>query len=94
MRVFYIYNRRLSMPNTPASGNAARSTLPRRRERLRYRDMVWAFHSESQELLLAASVASCEDQKMRWSDARALGVYIWLRSPETMVRASLIPTLK
>lgn len=84
MRVFYIYNRRLSMPNTPASSGAIRQ-WPQRRERLRYRDMIWAFHSESQDLLLSQSVAACEGGKMCWPDARALGVFIWLRSPETMV---------
>ncbi|GJE87639.1 RAVE protein 1 C terminal-domain-containing protein [Phanerochaete sordida] len=83
MRVFYIFNRRLSSPSSPAS-NGVVSGRTRKRERLRYRDILWAFHSESQELLLSTSVASCEGQKMRWSDARALGVYIWLHSTETM----------
>lgn len=84
MRVFYIFNRRLSSPNSPGSSGAFSGRLGKR-ERLRYRDIVWAFHSESQELLLSTSVASCEGQKMRWSDARALGVYIWLRSSDTLV---------
>ncbi|KAL4242218.1 hypothetical protein ABKN59_001911 [Abortiporus biennis] len=83
MRVFYIYNRRLSMPNTPASHGALSGTT-QKRERLRYRDMIWAFHSESQDLLLSSSVASCENGKMCWLDARALGVFIWLRSTETI----------
>ncbi|EKM61140.1 uncharacterized protein PHACADRAFT_134380 [Phanerochaete carnosa HHB-10118-sp] len=83
MRVFYIFNRRLSSPSSPSS-NGTLSGRTHKRERLRYRDMLWAFHSESQGLLLSTSVASCEGQKMRWSDARALGVYIWLRSIETM----------
>lgn len=89
MRVFYIYNRRLSNPTSPvspASNGGSKSRLPHRRERLRYRDMIWAFHSESQDLLLSTSVAACEGGKMTWTDARALGVYIWLRSQETMVR--------
>ncbi|KAI0348528.1 hypothetical protein BDW22DRAFT_1350758 [Trametopsis cervina] len=84
MRVFYIYNRRLSLPGSPASNHTTTSRTPRRRERLRYRDMIWAFYSESQDLLLSTSVASCDDGKMCWPDARALGVYIWLRSQETM----------
>ena len=87
MRVFYILNRRLSNPNSPAS-NGQLSSRINKRERLRYRDMIWAFHSESQELLLTASIGSCDGGKMLWSDAKALGVFVWLRSHETMVRYS------
>ncbi|KAJ7487439.1 RAVE protein 1 C terminal-domain-containing protein [Mycena galericulata] len=82
MRSFYILNHRASAPGSPQSHN----TIPRqtgRRERLRYRDMVWAFHSESQDLLLSASTAACNG-KMCWADARALGVSIWLNSAEAM----------
>ncbi|KAI0082261.1 hypothetical protein K474DRAFT_1742410 [Panus rudis PR-1116 ss-1] len=83
MRVFHNLNRRLSQPNSPPS-NGSQSHNMQKRERLRYRDMIWAFHSESQELLLSASVATCEGGKMSWADAKALGVFIWLRSHETM----------
>ena len=55
-----------------------------RRERLRYRDIIWAFHSESQEILLSASTSACGG-KMKWQDARALGVFMWLKSAESMV---------
>ncbi|KAF8222144.1 WD repeat-containing protein [Tricholoma matsutake] len=82
MRSFYILNDRASAPSSPESNN----TLPRRtgrRERIRYRDMIWAFYSESQELLLNASTAACNG-KMCWSDARALGVPVWLTSIEMM----------
>lgn len=68
-----------SVATTKTSGRAGR------RERLRYRDMIWAFHSESQDLLLSSSVAAAGG-KMRWCDARALGVFVWLSSTETMVR--------
>jgi len=85
MRSFYILNRRIaSDPGSPRSGCG----IPRQtgwRERLRYRDMIWAFHSESQDLLLSTSAAACNG-KMLWSDARALGVFIWLTSVDTMVR--------
>ncbi|KIO08400.1 hypothetical protein M404DRAFT_997326 [Pisolithus tinctorius Marx 270] len=83
MRSFYILNRRItSDPNSPQSGgDIARKTGWR--DRLRYRDMIWAFHSESQEILLNASVAACNG-KMLWSDARALGVFIWLNSVDVM----------
>ncbi|RXW19520.1 hypothetical protein EST38_g6323 [Candolleomyces aberdarensis] len=76
MRSFYILNQRASQ----------KSTLPPRsakRERLRYRDMIWAFHSESQDLLLNSSVAACGG-KLTWSEARALGVPLWLNSTETL----------
>ncbi|KAJ6509386.1 RAVE protein 1 C terminal-domain-containing protein, partial [Mycena vitilis] len=82
MRSFYILNRRVSAPASPRSEN----TIPRqtgRRERLRYRDIIWAFHSESQDLLLSASTTACNG-KMCWADARALGVSIWLNSLDAM----------
>ncbi|KAJ3966484.1 RAVE protein 1 C terminal-domain-containing protein [Lentinula raphanica] len=82
MRSFYILNRRASTPASPQSSGA----IPRntgRRERLRYRDMVWAFHSESQDLLLGTSSAACNG-KMGWSDARALGISLWLNSIESL----------
>ncbi|KAG2159698.1 RAVE protein 1 C terminal-domain-containing protein [Suillus bovinus] len=83
MRSFYILNRRVtSDPSSPRSNGA----IPRStgwRERLRYRDMIWAFHSESQELLLSTSTAACSG-RMLWSDARALGVFIWLNSVESL----------
>jgi hypothetical protein len=47
--------------------------------------MIWAFHSESQYLLLNASIAACSG-KMCWSDARALGVSIWLNPVDLMAR--------
>ncbi|KAF9527801.1 RAVE protein 1 C terminal-domain-containing protein [Crepidotus variabilis] len=89
MRSFYIINQRASTPAaTPATNGASMNnvTAPKqsaRRERLRYRDMIWAFHSESQDLLLSASTAAC-DGKMTWPDARALGVSIWLTSLEAL----------
>ncbi|RDX52017.1 hypothetical protein OH76DRAFT_1400924 [Lentinus brumalis] len=88
MRSFYILNRRASEPNTPSSGNNAANGVTsnlrlERRERLRYRDMIWAFHSESQDLLLSTSVSACGG-KMCWPDARALGVFVWMRPGEAM----------
>ncbi|KAL1677484.1 RAVE protein 1 C terminal-domain-containing protein [Schizophyllum commune] len=80
MRSFYIHNSRASAPSSP-SGNEPPQTG--RRERLRYRDMIWAYHSECQQLLLDASKAACGG-KMTWADARALGVPIWLTSQESL----------
>ncbi|KAJ8083807.1 regulator of (H+)-ATPase in vacuolar membrane [Marasmius tenuissimus] len=82
MRSFYILNRRASSPPSPESqGGIPQKSA--RRERLRYRDMIWGFFSESQELLLNASVAACNG-KMSWSDARALGIPIWLSSIDSL----------
>lgn len=89
MRSFYILNQRATSPTSPASPPSqptTNGTIPRStgfRERLRYRDMVWAFHSESQELLVGACVNACKG-KMTWADARALGVPIWLNSIESL----------
>jgi hypothetical protein len=46
--------------------------------------MVWAFHSESQGLLLDAINTACNG-KMLWSDARALGIALWLNSTDELV---------
>jgi hypothetical protein len=53
-------------------------------ERLSFRNVVWAFHSESQEILLGAAVAA-SGGKMLWKDASAMGVFLWLRSTEALV---------
>ncbi|TFK56949.1 hypothetical protein OE88DRAFT_1743465 [Heliocybe sulcata] len=82
MRSFHILNRLASEPNSPQAAGA----VPRKsgsRQRLRYRDMIWAFHSESQDLMLSASMNACHG-KMTWKEARAMGVFIWLTSTETM----------
>lgn len=87
MRVFYIYNRRLSSMTTPDSASTHGIPTNRtKRARLRYRDMLWAFHSESQDLLLSAATAASEGGRMVWGDARSMGVSIWLNSVDTMVR--------
>ncbi|KIY70161.1 hypothetical protein CYLTODRAFT_348194 [Cylindrobasidium torrendii FP15055 ss-10] len=79
MRSFYILNRRVT-----SAVASTLTTMPRgtgKRERLRYRDMVWAFFSESQGLLLSSSISACEG-KMGWGDARALGLPVWYTSQE------------
>ncbi|KAI0041796.1 WD repeat-containing protein [Auriscalpium vulgare] len=82
MRSFYIINERSSAPSSPASkGFVARKTGWR--ARLRFRDMIWAFHSESQGLLLSAAQSACQG-KMAWSDARATGVFIWLNGLDAL----------
>lgn len=90
MRSFFILNERasssVSTPSSPAETpfqTEHRSTAIGR-DRLRFRDMVWAFHSESKEILLDASTSACGG-KMRWADAKALGVFLWLDTLESMV---------
>lgn len=84
MRSFYILNARVSSPSEPVDTAQTRSLG---RERLRFRDIVWAYHSESEEILLSASTAACGG-KMRWADAKALGVFLWLNSVDKMVGLS------
>jgi hypothetical protein len=55
--------------------------------RLSFRNIVWASHSESQDMLLTASTKYCTNSKMMWNDAKALGVFLWLKSPEVIVSA-------
>ncbi|KAH8120057.1 RAVE protein 1 C terminal-domain-containing protein [Phellopilus nigrolimitatus] len=88
MRSFYILNARVSSPSPPGSPvseghNSYQYKRTFGRERLRFRDMVWAFHSESQEILLATSTLACGG-KMKWVDAKALGIFLWLSSTESM----------
>ncbi|KAG8772808.1 regulator of (H+)-ATPase in vacuolar membrane, partial [Serendipita sp. 398] len=78
IRLFYLINERVQIPRSNVSDRQRGF-----RERIRYRDMVWAFHSSSQEILLDASTAACGG-KMTWNDARALGVFLWLNSIETV----------
>jgi hypothetical protein len=56
--------------------------------RLSFRNIVWASHSESQDMLLTASTKYCLDGKMMWKEAKALGVFLWLKSPEIIVHPS------
>ncbi len=73
MRSFFIYN------TTHLPTDTAAPSLPR----LKYRDVVWAFHSENEELLLEESVKACRD-RLSWDNARALGLFFWLKSPELL----------
>lgn len=82
VRSFYILNQRAAS-GTPGGINDP--IVSGRRQRLRYRDMIWAFHSESQDILLSAATVACGG-KMRWPDAKALGIFLWLESVDAMVR--------
>lgn len=85
MKSFYIINTRAGSTEQSFSGAPKKSA---KRERLRYRDMIWAFHSDTQEILLNASTSASNNGKMTWADARALGVFLWLNSPESLVCGS------
>ncbi|KDQ14428.1 hypothetical protein BOTBODRAFT_159267, partial [Botryobasidium botryosum FD-172 SS1] len=85
MRSFYIMNSRITAPSgsSSLSSNLNNTTTLARRERIRYRDIVWAFHSESQEILLTASTTACGG-RMMWNDAKSLGVFLWMNSTEAI----------
>ncbi|KAG0029994.1 regulator of (H+)-ATPase in vacuolar membrane [Podila clonocystis] len=52
---------------------------------LSYRDIAWAYHSESQDLLLDFCSTSLKNP-MTWSEAKSLGIFLWMRKKETMVK--------
>ncbi|KAF9514679.1 hypothetical protein BS47DRAFT_1392270 [Hydnum rufescens UP504] len=72
LRLFYIINERQTTEQKSNGTNVSAETLGVR-HRIRYRDIVWAFFSQSQEILLSASTEACGG-RMEWKDARALVV--------------------
>ncbi|WWC58046.1 uncharacterized protein I303_100581 [Kwoniella dejecticola CBS 10117] len=93
LRMFANWDRLSSMSSTPIS--ASSSTFPhldtpasmskeeKRNNHFSFRNIVWASHSESQDLLLSASKQTCKDGKLLWEDARRMGVFLWLKPGET-----------
>lgn len=69
-------------PASEATGEkeSARHRLPQ----MRWRDVLWAFHSESQEILVAACDEVC-GKPMIWEDAKQFCLPLWLRSSESLV---------
>ncbi|WVQ76366.1 hypothetical protein IAR50_006031 [Cryptococcus sp. DSM 104548] len=61
--------------NPGASGRGA--------NHLSFRNIVWAMHSESQDILMEAATQCCSNGKMVWKDAKKFGVFLWLKSAET-----------
>lgn len=53
-------------------------------QRISFRNVVWAFHSQTQEILVTSATAAAGN-KMLWKDAKTLGVFLWLRSNEVLV---------
>jgi len=87
--MFVNQNRRAGMSGTttPGSGAATPGSGHSRhhRTRLAFRNIVWALHSDSQDILLSAATECCHDGKMLWQDAKRLGVFLWLKSSDTLV---------
>ncbi|KAF9560394.1 regulator of (H+)-ATPase in vacuolar membrane [Mortierella alpina] len=52
---------------------------------LSYSDIVWAYHSESQDLLLDFCSSSLK-APMKWTDAKSLGIFLWMRKKDTMIK--------
>lgn len=79
MRSFYLYS---DSPSAPAASVRLNGPLALR---LKYRDLLWAFHSESQDLLLEEGTKAAGG-KLTWAAARTLGVAVWLKSHDALVR--------
>ncbi|KAG0303627.1 regulator of (H+)-ATPase in vacuolar membrane [Dissophora globulifera] len=52
---------------------------------LSYRDVTWAYHSESQDLLLEFCSSSLKTP-MTWTEAKSLGVFLWMRKKDAMLK--------
>lgn len=89
IRMFVNHDRLSSLSGTttpaPQRGGVDLPKQLRPRPKISFRNIVWATHSESNEVLLQAATESCENGKMLWQDAKRLGVFLWLRSPEAVV---------
>lgn len=93
IRMFVNQDRRsgLSGTVTPASGAVTPGGAGRaHRSKLSFRNIVWATHSESQDVLLSAATACCADGKMMWTDAKRFGVFLWLKSAEIIVSLHIL----
>lgn len=51
---------------------------------LSWREFCWGFHSESQEILIA-HVARTHNNRVLWKDAKASGMFMWLKDSEAVV---------
>ncbi|KAG0244016.1 regulator of (H+)-ATPase in vacuolar membrane [Mortierella sp. GBA43] len=56
-----------------------------RQQMISYRDIAWAYHSESQDLLLNFCTESLK-APMTWTEAKSLGLFLWMRKKETMLK--------
>lgn len=53
---------------------------------LSWREIVWAYHSDSQEILVDI-VGQASNGKMMWAQARESGIFMWLRDLESVVHS-------
>jgi len=51
---------------------------------LSWREINWGFHSESQEILVG-QVSRFYNNRILWNDARASGMFMWLKDTEAIV---------
>ncbi|KAK9897184.1 hypothetical protein P389DRAFT_54320 [Cystobasidium minutum MCA 4210] len=52
---------------------------------MRWRDVLWAFHSDSQEILLSACNDVC-GKPMLWEDAKQFCLPLWLKSSDSLAQ--------
>ncbi|KAI8603070.1 RAVE protein 1 C terminal-domain-containing protein [Dissophora ornata] len=52
---------------------------------LSYRDITWAYHSESQDLLLDFCCNSLK-VPMTWTEAKSLGIFLWMRKKDIIIK--------
>lgn len=62
-----------------------RQHLLRREPEMSWREITWAFHSDSQEILVDTVNRNCQE-RMLWSQARESGIFMWLRDQEAIKR--------
>lgn len=79
MRSFFLYRQ---AGVAEASSTNPSSSAPQ----LSYRDIVFAYHSESQDLLLEEGTKASGGHAT-WAAVSSFGAAMWLRSPESLVRA-------
>lgn len=53
---------------------------------LGWREINWAYHSDSQDILLD-SLSRQHHGRLLWQDARESGMFMWLTDPATIVRS-------
>ncbi|KAI5821217.1 RAVE protein 1 C terminal-domain-containing protein [Pyronema omphalodes] len=61
--------------------NIHRATIPE----MSWREITWAFHSDSQEILIDL-VNRDSEQRMLWPQARESGIFMWLKDTEAIKR--------
>lgn len=79
MRSFFLYRQADTVDQIPTSDSSV--------QQLTHRDIVFAYHSESQELLLEEGTKASGGHAT-WAAVKALGAAMWLRSAESLVRTT------